>query len=65
MADVWKPKDAKVIAQWIDAVDSYGRGLNDWELQFMRDVRKFPTKGWALSQKQEEILERIYADKTP
>jgi hypothetical protein len=50
---------------WIDAVNQTGRGLTDWEEHFMESL----TEQWAdyetMSPKQEEVLEKIYAEKTP
>ena len=58
-------KDAKVIEHWINTVNDEGVNLSKWELDFMESItEQFGTCNW-ISDKQEEILERIYADKTP
>lgn len=58
-------KDPKIIEDWISCINDQGKGLTKWELDFMESVsEQFLEKNW-ISNKQEEILERIYADKTP
>ena len=53
-----------VIKQWIDDVINTGRRLTQWEQEFITDIsEQFDGRG-TLSAKQEEILERIYANKT-
>jgi hypothetical protein len=49
---------------WIDTVNEEGRGLTEWEEDFMDSItEQFETRR-SLSERQEEILERIYAEKT-
>jgi hypothetical protein len=56
---------SQVIENWITTVNEEGRNLTKWELDFMDSIsEQFATKQW-LSDKQEEILERIYSEKTP
>ncbi len=55
----------ETIDDWIDRVNTEGRGLSEWQLGFMESItEQWEQKKW-LSEKQEEILERIYANKTP
>ncbi len=56
--------NAQVIKLWIDRVNEEGRGLSKWELAFMESVTEFFERTGRLSGLQEEILERIYAQKT-
>ncbi len=57
-------KDASVIESWIELINEEGKGLSKWELDFMESITdQFERKQW-ISDKQEEILERIYAEKT-
>ncbi len=57
-----QPKE--VIKDWIDRVNTEGRGLTAWEEGYMEDITdQFETCG-RLTDKQEEILERIYAQRT-
>ena len=58
-------KEPEIILDWITAINDYGRNLTKWEEDFMESItEQFKTRNW-ISDKQEEILERIYADKTP
>lgn len=55
----------KPIELWINTIQVKGRGLTEWEENFVESVsRQFDKKG-TLSDKQIEILERIYAERTP
>ncbi len=57
-------KDAQVIESWITLVNEEGKRLSKWELDFMDSITdQFERRNW-ISDKQEEILERIYAEKT-
>ena len=53
-----------VIKQWIDDVINTGRGLTPWENEFISDISDQFNERGSLSEKQEEILERIYVNKT-
>lgn len=57
-----QPKE--VIQQWIDHVNNNGINLSKWELDFMESITEFFHERSWISDKQEEILERIYTDKT-
>jgi hypothetical protein len=57
-----KPKE--VIREWIELVNDEGRGLTKWEEDFMDSLtEQFEERG-SISDRQEEILERIYAERT-
>ena len=57
-----KPK--QVIKDWIEALEHPRRALTTWETDFVESVsEQFESRG-SISDKQEEILERIYAEKT-
>lgn len=58
-------KEPKVIEHWITTVNEEGRGLSKWELDFMESITEQFEKRNSISDKQEEILERIYSEKTP
>jgi uncharacterized membrane-anchored protein len=60
-----KRRPREVIEQWIDAVNDEGRRLTDWELHFMESITNQFASSGSLSEKQEEILERIYVEKVP
>jgi hypothetical protein len=53
------------IEKMLTDVQVYGEKLTEWEENFIASIAlRFKQKG-ALSGRQVEILERIYADKTP
>jgi hypothetical protein len=57
--------DAKVLAEWIRMVhEEAAKPLTDWELSFMESITDQFERTGRLSERQVEILERIYADKT-
>ena len=60
-----KRQPREVLEQWISAVNEGGRRLTAWELQFMESITEQFDNSGSLSEKQEEILERIYAEKVP
>ena len=60
-----KRQPREVLEQWIGAVNEGGRRLTAWELQFMESITEQFDGGSSLSEKQEELLERIYVEKVP
>lgn len=65
MAPIWRPQTFEVLQQWIDdIIEEASDDLTDWETKFVDDMRIRVLNKWQLSQRQEEILERIYAEKT-
>jgi repressor of nif and glnA expression len=54
----------EVIADWIERINTEGRKLTEWELEFMESIAEQFDRIGSLSDRQEEILERIYAEKT-
>lgn len=53
----------EVIKYWIDSVNEDGWNLTKWEENFMDSIsEQFELRG-TLSDRQEEILERIYTEK--
>ena len=57
-----QPKEA--IKHWIDTIQTEGRNLTKWETDFIESLAdQFEGRG-SVSEKQQEILERIYAEKT-
>ena len=54
-----------IIQRWIIAIREEGRGVTKWEEDFVDSIaEKFAERG-SLSEKEEAILERIYANRTP
>lgn len=53
-----------IIRQWIEEVEDQGRGLSDWEKHFIESIAdQFDLRG-TITDKQEEVLEKIRAEKT-
>jgi hypothetical protein len=66
MPRIWQQQSWEVLQSWIDAIiEEASDELNDWETKFIEDMAIRVANKWSLTQRQEEILERIYADKTP
>ena len=65
MAPIWKPQPNEVLQQWLNTIlEEASDQLNDWGTRFIDDMTIKIANRWSLTQRQEEILERIYADKT-
>ena len=54
-----------VIKYWISTVNDEGRGLTEWELDFMDSLTEQMEDSTFISERQEEVLERLYSEKTP
>lgn len=52
-------------AEWIDAVNTTGRDLSLWEIQFMESITDEYDRTASLSIAQLDTLEKIYVEKTP
>lgn len=64
MAEIWKPQPIEVYQSWLDAIkDEALDKLTAWEITFIESIESQLTYK-NLSEKQAEILERIYASKT-
>ena len=50
--------DPKVL---VDHIDSFGKGLSDWEVNFIADMIDHPPEVY--SEKQVKIINRIYDEK--
>jgi hypothetical protein len=55
----------KDVADWIREINENGKGLTDWEANFMESVTDQFERTGEVSPKQREHIERIYATKTP
>lgn len=65
MPKIWKPQPVEVYINWIETIlDEASDELNEWESNFVNDISIKVLNGGTLTQRQEEILERIYAEKT-
>lgn len=58
-------KSKEVIQQWIDTILNEGINLSKWEEEFVGSVAEQFERRGSISDKQEDILERIYVEKTP
>jgi len=56
---------AETIRRWIEDVNTTGRNLSKWEEDFMESLTDQFIERESISDRQEEILERIRNDKTP
>jgi hypothetical protein len=64
MAEIWKPLERSIYQDWVDSIlEEASDDLNEWESNFIESVNN-QLKYNDLSQKQAEILERIYSEKT-
>jgi hypothetical protein len=53
----------EIVRDWIDRINDEGVNLTEWEIQYMESVTdQFDRRG-SISDKQEEIVERIYVEK--
>lgn len=51
---------------WVETIMSQGVNLTKWEEDFVQSIQdRFEEGRFNLSEKQAEILERIYVEKTP
>lgn len=57
--------DPTVIEHWINEINNNGINLSKWETDFMESITEQFEKYKRISDKQEEIIERIYTDKVP
>ena len=56
-------KKPEVIADWLEQCEN-SRKLTKWETDFIESVAEQFDRRGTISDRQEEILERIYAEKT-
>ena len=62
---IWQPQPFEVLQQWIDTIqDEASDKLSNWEINFMENISSRVASKWPLTQRQEEILEKIYSEKT-
>jgi len=65
MAEMWKPKDPELLASWVTTIiEEASDELSDWESSFIGSIEEQLSKGYQLSEKQENIVEKIYAKYT-
>lgn len=65
MAKVWMPQDPSTIQSWIDTIENEASDrLSEWEMNFIDSIKQQFHRYGKLSEKQEKVLERIYAEYT-
>lgn len=64
MAEIWKPQTLEVYKSWVSAIEDVSEELNDWELNFIESISDKLDRRSNLTERQAEVLERIYAEKT-
>lgn len=64
MAEVFKQHPADVLLDWVEEITQNGKDLTPWEDDFVESIGDQLARTSKVSQKQQEILERIYAEKT-
>ena len=64
MAAVWKQQPDEILKDWLFQAMYKSTDLTDWERNFLVSIDKQYRKTGKLSKKQQDILERIYAEKT-
>ncbi len=57
--------DEELLEHWLTTVEEEGQNLSKWEEDFIESIREQWDRGRWMSPRQREILERIYAEKTP
>lgn len=53
-----------VLESWIEAIQHEGRGVTKWEADFTASLAEQLGERGTLSERQTEILERIYVERT-
>lgn len=53
------------LARFVDAIQDTGINVSKWEADFVASVGQQLTERGTLSEKQIEILDRIYSERTP
>ncbi len=65
MANIWKPQSIDVYKSWIEALNSEASDeLTTWEVSFIESLTDRLDKGMNLTERQAEVLEKIYTEKT-
>lgn len=65
MTEIFKPRDSKIYKDWIKTIiEEASDTLSDWEGNFIDSIETQLARGYTLSQRQDEILEKIYAART-
>ena len=57
-------KQPATIQHWLDTIDTEGHRLTKWETDFVDSIHEQWDERGSITDRQEEILERIYSEKT-
>jgi hypothetical protein len=55
----------EVIKSWIHLIKTEGQDLTSWEEDFVESIEEQVNRYGKISDRQEEILDKIYTEKTP
>lgn len=65
MSEIWKPLSIETYGHWIDVIQSESSdSLTDWESDFVESISNRIAGKHNLTERQADILERIYTEKT-
>lgn len=65
MAKLWQPQDIEVYKSWVEAIlDEASNKLSNWEVDFINSIASQLDNNRNLSEKQADIVERIYSERT-
>ena len=65
MSQIWKPQPIAIYMSWCEAImDEASEELNNWESNFITSIHARLASKTPLTEKQANILERIYTEKT-
>jgi hypothetical protein len=65
MAEMWKPLEIDTYKHWVAAIlQEASNELTDWESDFVQNMENWLDAGKQLTQRQAQVLERIYAENT-
>lgn len=57
--------DAATIQDWFEQLEEHADALTKWEYEFVASLQEQFERRGSLSDRQVEVLEKIYAEKTP
>lgn len=65
MGKIWEPQSIEIYLSWINAIEfEASEKLTSWEIDFTQSLSSRLNAGSNLTERQAEILERIYSEKT-
>lgn len=64
MSEIWTPQSIQVYQSWVDALNENIDELTKWEEDFVDSIAERLQRKVNLTERQAEVLERIYSEKT-